>query len=109
MNVPALKDFQTVEQCTLEYNPERGASIDPHIDDCWIWGERIVTVNVISDSILTMIPYRGLKTRYNLDYVSAQKLIDEDENHVKEPHCGNITVRIPMPEKSLLILYGAPR
>lgn len=46
-DVPLLKNFQTIEQCSLEYTPERGASIDPHIDDCWIWGERIVTVNVL--------------------------------------------------------------
>lgn len=52
--VPVLSDFQTIEQCSLEYDPKKGASIDPHIDDCWIWGERIVTVNLLSDSVLTL-------------------------------------------------------
>lgn len=52
--VPLLKDFQTIEQCSLEYDPSKGASIDPHIDDCWVWGERVVTVNCLSDSILTL-------------------------------------------------------
>lgn len=52
--VPLLSDFQTIEQCSLEYDPEKGASIDPHIDDCWIWGERVVTVNCLSDSVLTL-------------------------------------------------------
>lgn len=52
--VPILKGFQTIEQCSLEYDPLKGASIDPHIDDCWIWGERVVTVNCLSDSILTL-------------------------------------------------------
>lgn len=56
-HVPLLKDFKTVEQCSLEYNPDVGASIDPHIDDCWIWGERIVTVNCESDCILTLVKY----------------------------------------------------
>lgn len=53
-NVPLLADFQTIEQCSLEYDPVKGASIDPHIDDCWIWGERVVTVNLLGDSVLTL-------------------------------------------------------
>lgn len=52
--VPLMKGYKTVEQCSLEYSPEKGSSIDPHIDDCWIWGERIVTVNCLSDCILTL-------------------------------------------------------
>ena len=56
-----------------------------------------------------MIPYRDLKKRYNLDCVLTQNLIDGDENCTEEPKCENIVVRIPMPERSLLILYGAAR
>ncbi|KAK1137274.1 hypothetical protein K0M31_001788 [Melipona bicolor] len=74
--VPILNNFQTVEQCTLEYDPLRGASIDPHIDDCWIWGERIVTVNVI-----------------------------DNKNEKNE----DVIVRLPMPEGSLMVLYGSAR
>lgn len=53
-SIPLLKEFQAIEQCSLEYDPEKGASIDPHIDDCWIWGERVVTVNCLGDSVLTL-------------------------------------------------------
>lgn len=53
--VPLLKGYKAVEQCSLEYCPDKGASIDPHIDDCWIWGERVVTVNCCSDTILTLV------------------------------------------------------
>ncbi|XP_066587037.1 alpha-ketoglutarate-dependent dioxygenase alkB homolog 4 [Prorops nasuta] len=101
-NVKLLENFQTIEQCSLEYNPERGASIDPHIDDCWIWGERIITVNVLGDSVLTMIPYMGPSTRYNLNYVSNFKNINlKQENQ--------IIVRLPMPARSLMVLYGEAR
>ncbi|EDS30782.1 conserved hypothetical protein [Culex quinquefasciatus] len=31
--VPLMANFQTIEQYSLEYTPERRASIDPHIDD----------------------------------------------------------------------------
>lgn len=99
--VKELKDFQTIEQCSLEYNPQRGASIDPHIDDCWIWGERIITVNVLGDSILTMIPYRGSIDKYNLNCVENIENTDLQEE--------KIVVRLPMPEGSLMILYGSAR
>lgn len=36
-NVPILNDFETVEECFLEYQTDRGSHIVPHIDDCWIW------------------------------------------------------------------------
>lgn len=106
-----LRDFQTIEQCTLEYDPLRGASIDPHIDDCWIWGERIVTVNVMGDSVLTMTPYRGSDAKYNLkstaEYSITCKSLKFDER--KKEHIEDINVRLPMPEGSLMVLYGAAR
>lgn len=101
--VPLMKEFQTIEQCTLEYNPERGASIDPHIDDCWIWGERIVTVNVVGDSVLTMTYLQEKdRNRYNLA-LAPTEFSDFDAN------LSDIIVRIPMPARSLLILTGQAR
>ncbi|CAG9821772.1 unnamed protein product [Phaedon cochleariae] len=117
--LPIMKCFQTIEQCSLEYTPERGASIDPHIDDCWIWGERIVTVNLLSDSVLTMT-YNNKPDRYNLDCIQTYpsvlnvdgKINTSNERYVVKPLEKNVeypVVRIPMPRKSLLILYGAAR
>lgn len=97
-SVPLLENYHTIEQCSLEYDPTRGASIDPHIDDCWIWGERIVTVNLLADTVLTLTKYKGDRKRYNLD------LIPESTNNVPD-----IAVRIPMPRKSLIVLYGDAR
>ncbi|KYM79782.1 putative alpha-ketoglutarate-dependent dioxygenase ABH4 [Atta colombica] len=110
--ISLLHGFKTVEQCTLEYNPERGASIDPHVDDCWIWGERIITVNVLGDSVLTMTPYHGPITRYNLDYVSSYDSILEKDIYDDTHFLGidnNIVVRLPMPARSLMVLYGSAR
>lgn len=108
-----LKDFQTIEQCSLEYDPEKGASIDPHVDDCWIWGERVVTVNLLADSVLTMT-YNDQWDRYNLDCVKDYPAVCE--NNTGEPFKITLgksedypVVRIPMPRKSLLVLYGAAR
>lgn len=51
--VEGMGDFTPVELCNLDYRPERGAAIDPHMDDSWIWGERLVTINLLSHTILT--------------------------------------------------------
>lgn len=95
-----LKDYITIEQCSLDYNETSGASIDPHIDDCWIWGERIVTVNLLSDSVLTLVPYRGDSKRYNLELAPERYRCPLDEERV---------VRVPMPRRSLLVLFGEAR
>ena len=47
LSVPCLAGYQTIEQCSIEYRKETGASIEPHVDDCWIWGERIVQLNML--------------------------------------------------------------
>ena len=49
-----LEDFLPVELCNLEYDPSRGAAIDPHYDDFWLWGDRLVTLNLLSDTFYTM-------------------------------------------------------
>jgi len=51
--VPGLADFFPIELCNLEYVPERGSAIDPHLDDSWLWGERLVTINLLSDTFLS--------------------------------------------------------
>lgn len=131
--VPMLKGYLTIEQCSLEYDPSKGASIDKHIDDCWVWGERIVTVNLLSDSVLTMTPYTGEQWRYNLPLVSTydrvlndkgalinnqikslakEEVVGKDcleEHYVLKTASEDIVVRIPMPRRSLLVIYGSPR
>jgi len=133
-SVISLKDYKTVEQCSIEYRPETGARIDPHIDDCWVWGERIVQLNMLSDSVLTMFPYKGDPYKYNLsDVDSYPQVMNEAKGQVafnpftcpKEhlPHMQAFSmescdaggqgepcvVRIPLPRRSLLVLYGQPR
>lgn len=56
-NLSELSDFKPVELCHLEYAPERGSSIDPHVDDFWLWGERLVTINLNSSTVLTLVPF----------------------------------------------------
>ncbi|KAL4223797.1 cleavage furrow ingression [Mactra antiquata] len=76
-----LQDFIPVEQCHLEYTPERGSAIDPHFDDFWVWGERLVTINLLSDTELC----------FTMD---------------SKP---DIEVHVPMNRRSLLVVYGKAR
>lgn len=110
-NVDILKGYETIEQCSLEYDPSKGASIDPHIDDCWIWGERIITVNCLSDSVLTMTTYQGTTKKYNLDCANDYcPVLNKDGNIIidnletnnaleacRPKHKVDAIIRIPMP------------
>lgn len=110
--VPLLRTFRTIEQCSLEYDPAKGAAIDPHIDDCWIWGERIVTVSLLTDSVLTLTLYEGDRSRYNLP------LVDAYDGHLLAARTAeadlaarwrHVVIRLPMPARSLMVLFGGPR
>ncbi|XP_008304498.1 alpha-ketoglutarate-dependent dioxygenase alkB homolog 4 [Stegastes partitus] len=85
---PSLAGFQPVEQCNLDYHPQRGSSIDPHLDDSWLWGERLVTVNMLSNTTLTMSLEEGLP-----------KLGLPEEVHVA----------VHLPRRCLVVLYGEAR
>lgn len=109
--VPLLHDFYVIEQCSLEYDPEKGASIDPHIDDCWVWGERVVTVNCVGDSVLTLTPFTDdPNLKYNLDFVETYKthLIPRG-TETCDVRGDDIVIRIPQPERSLVVMYGQAR
>ncbi|XP_054481223.1 alpha-ketoglutarate-dependent dioxygenase alkB homolog 4 [Anoplopoma fimbria] len=84
----SLADFQPVEQCNLDYHPQRGSAIDPHLDDSWLWGERLVTINMLSNTTLTMSLERGLP-----------ELGLAEEVHVA----------VRLPRRSLVVLYGEAR
>ncbi|KAM7397534.1 hypothetical protein PAMA_005707 [Pampus argenteus] len=85
---PNLAGFQPVEQCNLDYHPERGSAIDPHLDDSWLWGERLVTINMLSDTTLTMSLEQGLP----------------EAGLAEEVH-----VAVHLPRRSLVALYGEAR
>jgi len=127
--VPLLEGYRTVEQCSIEYRPETGASIEPHIDDCWIWGERIVQLNLVSDAVLTMNPYiEGEKYKYNLkDVLTYPKIVEDnkvvynpfEEDKMSSTSCFSMSspslypvsslVQVPLPARSLLIMWGSAR
>lgn len=80
LRVPELTSFNPVELCNLEYCPERGSTIAPHMDDAWIWGPRLVTVTLLSSTLMTFINQST-----------------------------SMEVLIPMPRRSLLVVQGPAR
>jgi alkylated DNA repair protein alkB family protein 4 len=78
-----LNNFQSVELCNLDYRSQRGSHIDSHIDDIWIWGERLITINLLSNTILSLIP-------------------NENTN-------SNKIIYIPLPRRWMIVLYGDAR
>ncbi|XP_066551333.1 alpha-ketoglutarate-dependent dioxygenase alkB homolog 4 isoform X2 [Amia ocellicauda] len=86
---PGLGGFLPVEQCNLDYCPRRGSAIDPHLDDAWLWGERLVTLNLLSDTVLTL-------SRGGAEAGGGEA-------------GGELWVSVPLPRRSLLVLGGEAR
>lgn len=78
-------DFVCVELCNLEYRNAFGSAIEPHIDDEWLWGERLITLNYLSDTFLTLLPN-------NFRQMKATPVI-----------------RIPLLRRSALVLFAESR
>lgn len=75
-------DFIPVEFCILEYTPERGSYIRPHYDDKWIWGDRLITVNLSSETCLRLS---------------------------REFNTPPLEIVVKMPRRSLVVIYGEAR
>ncbi|XP_063900412.1 alpha-ketoglutarate-dependent dioxygenase alkB homolog 4-like [Zophobas morio] len=79
-----LKDFIPVAQTNLEYDPLRGAGIDRHKDDDWIWGDRISVLSLRSDTVIRF-------------YNSERSIHD------------SFVLLVPLPSRSLLVFSGLAR
>ncbi|XP_054162870.1 DNA N6-methyl adenine demethylase-like [Oppia nitens] len=81
-----LNDFVAVEVCHLEYCPENGSSIDMHFDDTWLWGPRLVTVNLLSPTVLTL-------SKPSYDNITTDQFV----------------IRVDLPQRSLVVVSGDAR
>ncbi|XP_069767018.1 alpha-ketoglutarate-dependent dioxygenase alkB homolog 4 isoform X1 [Narcine bancroftii] len=109
-----LEDFLPVEQCNLDYRPEEGSAIDPHFDDWWLWGKRLVSINLLSETILSM-------TCDSEDFLQLHLTEGQSGQHsdsINGPsHCksqmsvpyNDVEVAIHVPRRSLIVLYGNAR
>uniref|UniRef100_A0A452U8U1 AlkB homolog 4, lysine demethylase n=1 Tax=Ursus maritimus TaxID=29073 RepID=A0A452U8U1_URSMA len=104
---PILEDFRPVEQCNLDYCPERGSAIAPHLDDAWLWGERLVSLNLLSPTVLSMsreAPGSLLLCLAPSGFPEA--LVEGVMAPSRSVLCQEVEVAVP---RSLLVLTGAAR
>ncbi|XP_055056476.2 alpha-ketoglutarate-dependent dioxygenase alkB homolog 4 isoform X1 [Misgurnus anguillicaudatus] len=85
--IPLLSSFKPVEQCNLDYDPIRGSAIDPHLDDSWLWGEHLVTINLLSKTVLTMSLDQGWG----------------------DMEIGEVRVAVHLPRRCLVVVFGEAR
>ncbi|XP_069617423.1 alpha-ketoglutarate-dependent dioxygenase alkB homolog 4 [Ranitomeya imitator] len=131
-NHSVLKGFLPVEQCNLDYNSHRGSAIDPHFDDSWLWGERLVSLNLLTDTVLTMTS----SSVDNLLLISTSDQHSEQNGSCLQPGINSdvvnmqpdlpacagvhtsksalvpysdVKVAIHLPRRSLVVLYGDAR
>ncbi|NWV59673.1 ALKB4 dioxygenase, partial [Malurus elegans] len=119
----ALSGFLPVEQCNLDYRPERGSAIDPHFDDWWLWGERLVSLNLLSKTVLSMscdsedtiqlFPISStdeLSPPGSFTQISACR--DSGKEGIESPRLvpgKEVSVAVPLPRRSLVVLQGDAR
>lgn len=49
----SMATFCPIEVNILSYEESKGSNIASHFDDFWLWGERIIGLNLLSDTVLT--------------------------------------------------------
>ncbi|XP_068066341.1 alpha-ketoglutarate-dependent dioxygenase alkB homolog 4 [Anomalospiza imberbis] len=106
-----LSGFLPVEQCNLDYRPERGSAIDPHFDDCWLWGERLVSLNLLSTTVLSM-SCDSEDTIQLFPISSKEELREEGAKCFLSPKLvpgKEVSVAILLPQRSLVVLHGDAR
>jgi hypothetical protein len=48
-------DFVPVEFSCLDYRPDVASNLDPHVDDEWAWGGRVLGVSLLCDAVMTFV------------------------------------------------------
>ncbi|KAK6060156.1 hypothetical protein COOONC_02191 [Cooperia oncophora] len=49
-----LGNYIPFEMCNLEYDENRKSAIEMHFDDAWIWGNRLISINLLNGSVMTL-------------------------------------------------------
>ncbi|KAF8563710.1 Alkylated DNA repair protein alkB like protein 4 [Paragonimus westermani] len=108
LNHPRLQHsaFHPVELCNLEYNPDRGACIVPHLDDVWLWGDRLITLNLCSSTVLTFSLPDNESPQVAEEFKRVRSILDL-EHGVQRPT--DVAVRVSLERRSLIIVDGPAR
>ena len=83
----AFASFAPSDVFVLRYDPASASNLDFHVDDAWAYGEGILALSLESDSVMTFVPG------------------DESSPPADAP----LAVRVPLPARSLALLWGPAR
>lgn len=103
--------FDIFEMCNLEYVENKSSSIAMHKDDDWIWGERLVSINLLNDTVMSFED-KNLK-RFVFVYLPRRSMIcisGEARNNymhgIFSYHIVNRRIAITIRESSQLFKKG---
>jgi alkylated DNA repair protein alkB family protein 4 len=111
--LPRLNTFHPVELCNLDYHSSRGAAIEPHMDDSWLWGNRLVTLNLLSDTLLTFNCPCG-KSEVKVPLLRRSIIVVEGTarykwlHSIKKDHISNRRIAVTLRELSENFMPGGP-
>lgn len=113
----AVASFKTTDFFALRYFEEEGSNLDFHSDDRFGYGEAILDLSLESDSVLTFIRPRYPNTQGPFAQESgiaksATYELPKAQEASKKPAAprGPLDcVRVPLPARSIALLYGAAR
>lgn len=92
--IEVFNDYKIHEIGNLKYQPELGAHIVSHIDDAWVWGNRIFGVNLISDVKMTISKVEKLVEE-------EKKIVDKiEKDNTKKENDLFINYEIILPVKA---------
>ncbi|CAH8845825.1 unnamed protein product [Trichobilharzia szidati] len=104
--IPPGQEFLPVELCNLEYRSDRGACIVPHFDDSWLWGERLVTLNLCGSTCLTFtLPSNDIIVNGINDEIQRIQSCLSREILTDNTIC----IRVRLDRRSLVVVSGPAR
>ena len=103
-----MHGFRAAEMVALEYSPVRGSHIDPHLDDTWAWGPRIVGFNLLSGTeLIFTMEHENLNTSdSSLTHAESESWVNQvRKREVRDSYVARITV----PRRAVYVLSGPSR
>jgi len=104
--VRTLDGFETTDVFVLRYDARDASNFDLHRDDSFAYGETILDLSLESDSVLTFV---RVPERDESCDPPGRLRESAHEGFRDEEWAGAACVRVPLPARSLAVLYGPAR
>ncbi len=109
----ALADYTTTDVFVLRYAESERSNLDFHVDDLHAYGEAILDVSLDSDSALSFLGPEAAPAGAGIraaDRVDRTDRVDPAERPARQdPDAGRVCVRVPLPARSIAVVYGSAR